>query len=168
MMATVKAEIRSGMYYDSAVLMQLQRSLAGLAGVQDAGVVMGTESNKELLAHIDLLSPEVQSSKPDDLVIVVRAEDEKTALEAISKVDELLTRRKSGIEQEYKPHSLETAAEMLPNASVTPPVWHARLFAQASMFSSSAIMFPLKRKLLLRLNLRNLACWSWARTAVPR
>jgi FdrA protein len=117
MMATVKAEIRSGMYYDSAVLMQLQRSLAGLAGVQDAGVVMGTESNKELLAHIDLLSPEVQSSKPDDLVIVVRAEDEKTALEAISKVDELLTRRKSGIEQEYKPHSLETAAEMLPNAS---------------------------------------------------
>ena len=80
-MAIVKAEIRSGTYYDSAVLMQLQRSLAGLPGVQDAGVVMGTDSNKELLAHINLLSEMVQGAKPDDLVIVVRAEDEKTAAE---------------------------------------------------------------------------------------
>ena len=116
-MATVKVEIRSGAYYNSAVLMQLQRSLAGLPGVQDAGVIMGTESNKELLAHIDLVSPEVESSKPDDLVIVIRADDDASALDAIGKVDELLTRRKSGIEQEYKPHSLETAAEMLPEAS---------------------------------------------------
>ena len=116
-MATIKAEIRSGTYYDSAVLMQLQRSLAGLAGVQDAGVVMGTESNKELLAHIQLVSDEVTASKPDDLVIVVRAEDEKAALEALGKVDELLTRRKGGVDQEYRPRSLEKAAEMLPDAS---------------------------------------------------
>ena len=72
---TIKAEIRRGAYYDSAVLMQLQRSLAALAGVQDAGVVMGTDSNKELLAHIDLLSPEAQSARPDDMVIVVRARE---------------------------------------------------------------------------------------------
>jgi hypothetical protein len=55
-MSVLKSEIRSGVYYDSAVLMQLQRSLAGLPGVQDAGVIMGTESNKELLAHIDLVT----------------------------------------------------------------------------------------------------------------
>ena len=114
---TIKAEIRRGAYYDSAVLMQLQRSLAGLAGVQDAGVVMGTDSNKELLAHIDLLSPEAQAAKPDDLVIVVRAENDGAAQEALGKVDELLSRRKSGIEQEYRPHSLETANGMLPEAA---------------------------------------------------
>ena len=116
-MATIKAEIRRGVYYDSAVLMQLQRSLAALSGVEDAGVVMGTESNKELLAHIQLLSDEVIASKPDDLVIVVRAENDGAALDAIGKVDELLTRRKSGIEQEYRPRSLDTAIEMLPDAS---------------------------------------------------
>ncbi len=116
-MAIIKSEIRSGAYYDSAVLMQLQRSLAGLPGIQDAGVIMGTDSNKELLAHIDLVSPEVESSKPDDMVIVVRAETEQAALDAIGKVDELLSRRKSGIEQEFRPHSLETAVEMLPEAS---------------------------------------------------
>ncbi|RPJ46930.1 MAG: acyl-CoA synthetase FdrA, partial [Chloroflexi bacterium] len=116
-MAIVKAEIRSGAYYDSAVLMQLQRSLAELPGIQDAGVVMGTDSNKELLAHINLLSAEVEAARPDDMVIVVRAEDEKAAVEALGKVDELLSRRKSGIEQDYQPRSLETAAEMLPDAS---------------------------------------------------
>lgn len=116
-MAIIKTQIRSGVYYDSAKLMQLQRSLAGLPGVLDAGVVMGTESNKELLAHIDLNTTEVQASKPDDLVIVVKSESAQVAEEAIGKVDELLAARKSDIDQEYMPHSLEAAAEMLPDAS---------------------------------------------------
>jgi FdrA protein len=115
-MTVIKAEIRSGSYYDSAFLMQLQRSLAGLAGVQDAGVVMGTEGNKEILAHIDLLSPEAQSAKPDDLVIVVRAETMEAVDAALGQVDDLLTRRKSRSESEYRPQSLETAVGMLPEA----------------------------------------------------
>jgi FdrA protein len=115
-MAVIKAEIRSGAYYDSAFLMQLQRSMAGLAGVQDAGVVMGTEGNKEILAHIELLSPEAQAAKPDDLVIVVRAETMAAAEAALGQVDELLTRRKTRSSQEYRPQSLETAVQMLPEA----------------------------------------------------
>ena len=62
-MAVLKTEIRSGVYYDSAKLMQLQRILADLPGVEDAGVVMGTESNKEILTHIDLITPEVKSAQ---------------------------------------------------------------------------------------------------------
>jgi len=115
-MATLKTEIRSGVYYDSAKLMALQRSLAGLPGILDAGVVMGTDSNKELLAHIDLDTPEVRSTKPDDLAIVVKAENEKAALEALGKVDELLAARKSTGDQEYQPRSLESAVDMLPEA----------------------------------------------------
>ncbi len=116
-MTIIKAEIRSGTYYDSAVLMQLQRSVAQLAGVQDAGVVMGTEENKEILAHIDLVSPEITAAKPDDMVIVVRADNEAAAKEALSQVDELLTRKKSSADQDYRPKSLEAAADMLPDAS---------------------------------------------------
>lgn len=115
-MTAIKAEIRSGTYYDSAFLMQLQRSLAGLPGVQDAGVVMGTEGNKEILAHIDLLPPEAQIAKPDDLVIVIRAETEAAASEALAQVDDLLTRRKTRSEQDYRPQSLENAVKMLPEA----------------------------------------------------
>jgi FdrA protein len=97
--------------------MQLQRSLADLAGVHDAGVVMGTDANKDVLAQSDLLATEVQAAGADDLVIVVRADDEESAQAALDRVDDLLTaRRKGGVEQEYLPKSLESADQMLPNA----------------------------------------------------
>ncbi|RME44941.1 MAG: hypothetical protein D6791_12030, partial [Chloroflexi bacterium] len=65
-MTAIKVEIRPGAYYDSVVLMQLQRSLAGLPGVLDAGVVMGTDANKELLEQSGLLPPEAAAAKADD------------------------------------------------------------------------------------------------------
>ena len=116
-MAVIKAQIRTGVYYDSAVLMQLQRSLANLPGVGDAGVIMGTDTNKELLERIDLVSPEVTASRENDLVIVVRADNEKTADEAIAKVDELLTAKKATTETNVRPKSIEAANEILPESS---------------------------------------------------
>jgi FdrA protein len=115
-MAITKAEIRTGAYYDSVVLMQLQRSLAGLPGIQDAGVVMGTAANKDILSGTGLLAPEAQAAAADDLVIVVLADDSAAAEAALGKVDELLTQRRGGVEQDYLPKSLESAAQMLPNA----------------------------------------------------
>jgi FdrA protein len=96
--------------------MQLQRSLAALPGVLDAGVVMATAANKDILAQSGLLTPEAQAAVADDLVIVVRAEDDTAAQAALAQVDELLTRRRKGIEQEYRPKSLESAAQMMPDA----------------------------------------------------
>lgn len=116
-MAFIKAEIRKGAYYDSAFLMQLQRTFSDLPGVQDAGVVMGTDTNKELLARIDLLSPEVESAKADDLIVVVRADDEAGATHNLGRLDELLSQRRSAIEQDYHPQSVEMAAKMLPDSS---------------------------------------------------
>ncbi|MDY7039525.1 MAG: acyl-CoA synthetase FdrA [Chloroflexota bacterium] len=115
-MAVTKAEIRSGAYYDSVVLMQLQRSLAALPGVLDAGVVMGTDANKNILAQSDLLTPGAQAAVADDLLIVVRAKDGATAQAALAQVDELLTRRRARIEQEYRPKSLESAVQVLTEA----------------------------------------------------
>ncbi len=116
-MSVIKAEIRSGVYYDSAVLMQLQRSLADLPGVEDAGVIMGTPTNKELLMRVNLVTPEVEQAKENDLVIVVRAGDEKSAGDALQRVDELLSARKSSIQQDYRPRSLEGAQSMMPDAN---------------------------------------------------
>lgn len=116
-MSITKGEIRSGVYYDSVVLMLLQRSLSEQPGVHDAGVVMGTEANKELLIQSDLLAPEVQAAGADDMVIVIKAENEATAKAALARVDELLiTRRGEGVEAEYLPKSLEAAVQMMPSA----------------------------------------------------
>ena len=118
-MAMIKTEIRSGAYYDSVVLMQLQRALADLPQVEDAGVVMGTEANLELLDQTGLLVDEIKNARPDDLVIVVKAEDAKTAGEALAKVDELVAARRSreGAGEDFLPRSLESAAKALPGAN---------------------------------------------------
>ncbi|MEW6084576.1 MAG: acyl-CoA synthetase FdrA [Chloroflexota bacterium] len=116
-MTVVNWNVRAGAYYDSVVLMQLQRGLLGLPGVVDAGVVMATPANRELLAANNLL-PEAVTASPDDLLIVVKANDDSSAENAIGRVDELLARRKSTSDaQDFRPRSLSGAVKQLPEAS---------------------------------------------------
>jgi len=111
----ISFEIRRGAYYDSVVLMQLQRALVGLDHVIDAGVVMATPANLELLQQNDLLPLDIKAA-PEDLLIVVRAENDGDASAALSQVDALLSRRRAAVEAEFRPHSLESATKMLPGA----------------------------------------------------
>lgn len=115
-MTVTKSEIRAGAYFDSVILMQLQRSLAALPGVDDAGVVMATPANLELLADGDLLTSEGKAASPDDLLIVVRAAKAAEAKAALAQVDELLKKRRSAISQEFRPRSLSAAVKNLPSA----------------------------------------------------
>jgi FdrA protein len=116
-MTIIHGEIRTGAYYDSVILMQLQRTLSGLHGIIDAGVVMGTQANKDVLAQSSLWTAELQEAKADDLVIVLRAEDVVVAQAALDQVDQLLaTRRRGGGVEDYRPKTLESAAKMLPEA----------------------------------------------------
>lgn len=112
----LKSEIRPGAYFDSIVLMQLQRKLAAMPGVEDAGVVMATPANIELLADFELLSSEGKRAGPDDLLIVVKAKDEPTAADALSKVNALLQQKRAAISQEFRPRSLNLAVKQLPQA----------------------------------------------------
>ena len=114
-MAYTKHEIRAGAYYDSVVLMQLQKALAGLPGMIDAGVVMATPANRDLLlaTGFDLSG---MDAKADDLLIVVKAESEADAASAIGQVDELLKRRRSTTAQDFQPRSLKGAVSNLPDA----------------------------------------------------
>jgi FdrA protein len=113
---SIHYEIRPGAYYDSVVLMQLQRSLAALPGVVDAGVVMATPANRDLLASSGLLPSEVTKAGNDDLLIVVKAETEEAATAALSQVDALIKQRRSTASQSYRPRSLAAAAKQLPEA----------------------------------------------------
>src|ERR1700752_2742778 len=115
-MTVTKWNVRAGAYYDSVVLMQLQRGLIGLPGILDAGVVMATPANRELLAANNLL-PDSVTASPDDLLIVVKAEDDNSAADAIGQVDELLARRKStNVSQDFSPRSLSGAVKQLSDA----------------------------------------------------
>jgi FdrA protein len=115
-MTVTKYDIRRGAYYDSVVLMQLQRGLIGLPGVIDAGVVMATPANCDLLAANNLLPVSITAS-PDDLLIVVKAENESSANDAIHQVDSLLAKKRSSVVQEFRPRSLSGAVKQLPEAN---------------------------------------------------
>ncbi len=112
----VRCEVRPGAYYDSVVLMQLQRGLTALPGVLDAGVVMGTAANREILAASGLLTPEAERAEPGDLLIAVRAESEGTAGEALAGVDSLLRQRRGSSGEGYRPRGLDGAIRQLPEA----------------------------------------------------
>ncbi len=113
----ILAQIRPGAYYDSVILMQLQRALVALPGVDEAGAVMGTAANKDVLAQSGLVTTAAQAAKADDLVIVVRADSEAHAQAAIAQIDALLTRRSSAEgATDYRPKTLATAVHLLPAA----------------------------------------------------
>jgi FdrA protein len=117
-MAVSKFEVRPGVYYDSVVLMQLQKALGELPGVIDAGVVMATAANRDLLQAADFDLTGI-GARADDLLIVVKGEDEGSAQSAIEQVDDLLKRRSSQAAGDFCPHSLTGALEYLPQSKWT-------------------------------------------------
>jgi FdrA protein len=132
----IRCAVRPGSYYDSVVLMQLQRALAALPGVLDAGVVMATPANRELLAASGLLPGEEMAAGPHDLLIAVRAESGAAAGEALARVDSLLHVRRSDGEQEFRPRSLASAFKLLPAARwvlISVPGRHAAGIAEEAL-----------------------------------
>jgi FdrA protein len=112
----LRSAVRAGSYHDSVVLMQLQRALAALPGIVDAGVVMATPANRAMLAASGLL-PETGAGGDGDLLIAVRAESEVAAGEALGRVDALLqVRRTGGGGKGFRPRSLQGAVKALPSA----------------------------------------------------
>jgi FdrA protein len=95
--------------------MQLQRGLLALHGIEDAGVVMGTQANKDVLAQSGLLVQAAQAAGADDLVIAVRGADASSAEAALEQVDALLA-QKAQHTSDFRPRSIETAAHMHPAA----------------------------------------------------
>jgi FdrA protein len=108
--------IRRGAYHDSVVLLGLQAALAALPGVIDAAVVMATPANLELLAAGGLLPPAAAGAGPADLLVVVRAESERQAGEALGRLGPLLTARTRVAGEGVRPRSLAGAVKQLPAA----------------------------------------------------
>jgi FdrA protein len=63
--------------------MRLSRRLSGQPGVENAALMIGTPSNKALLRDAGLLAPDGEGAGPNDLIIAVRAGDEKSGRRAL-------------------------------------------------------------------------------------
>src|SRR5215471_19258814 len=77
----VRGVVRRSAYYDSAALMRVQQALRNFPGIDEAGVVMATPANLELLrqagldpAHLDAASGEPRERRgaaASDLVVMI-------------------------------------------------------------------------------------------------
>ena len=73
MSAAIVNEVRKGFYLDSVALMRRSREIAGLPGVEEAALMMGTPSNRQILADADLLAADCETAGGGDLIIGIRA-----------------------------------------------------------------------------------------------
>ncbi len=114
---TVKLLIKASEYHDSVTLMLVARELTALPGVQDAAVVMGTESNKSILAQSGLLTAEASAAGPNDLVIAVSSEGDPA--EALQEAEKLLARKQAAAEgDDFRPKTIRGAVKTRPEANV--------------------------------------------------
>jgi len=128
----VRIAIRRSAYYDSVTLMQAQQALRAFPGIAEAGVVMGTEANLDLLRQAGL-DPGSATATPDDLVVAVRGDREERVEAALASLDALLRPGTSGTarhreaegrppggagEEVYRPRTVAAAARLLPDANL--------------------------------------------------
>ncbi len=115
----VKSLVKHSEYHDSVSLMLVARSLSSMAGMCDAAVVMATEANKAILSAARLLTDEVKAATPNDLAIVVSAEDGAVADAALQQAEQLLKKKAASAGTgEFRPRSLRSAASMHSDANV--------------------------------------------------
>jgi succinyl-CoA synthetase alpha subunit len=162
----VKNIIRENTYLDSIILMSMSDQLRQLDGVEEVSAIMGTEANKEILKNIGLLEQEGERAKPGDLIIAVKAQNEKSSIGVIRKSEELLTKRALVVDghEEALPISYDSALEMMPAANlvvVSVPGQYAGSVAMEALESGRHVMIfsdnvPLHEEIELKKRAREL------------
>lgn len=120
MSAVILNEVRKGFYLDSVALMRFSRSIAGLEGVEEAALMMGTPANRQIMADADLLDEAGKEAGGGDLVIGIRARDRDSAERALAKSQALIDRPgTAGLSSSvWRPRSLRAAVKVLPQANL--------------------------------------------------
>lgn len=100
------------LYRDSVALMSIASDLEAIDGVIQAGAVMATAANHDILARSQML-PEDLAAEPDDLLIVVRAQNTEIAESALDHADAQLTAKVKPTEGGSLAYADKTVAEAL-------------------------------------------------------
>ena len=109
--------IRRNQYYDSVFLMGISKRISDVQGVKQNAVLMGSETNKGLLADIGIRDAQIDAAQPNDLIMAVIAETPHIVSEVLEKLDEFLL---GGVQvaSTSNPHSFEEGLAQKPNANL--------------------------------------------------
>ena len=120
MSSFVLTEVRKGFYLDSVALMRLSRSIAERPGVAEAGLMMGTPANRQILANAGLLTEAAPATQGNDLIVSVRADSEAVARDALAAALAELDKPRASAAgaQAWNPRSLRGALKAMPDANL--------------------------------------------------
>ena len=117
-MRFVLNRVERGRYLDSVALMRLSRRLTALPGVEEASLMIGSPTNKALLREAGLLAAEGEQAGANDIVIALRASDERLGRDALASALTLETSRELSSESLPRVRSLARAIDVLPGINL--------------------------------------------------
>ena len=113
-----KVFVYKNQYQDSVRLMSISREAAKLDGVSKVLALLGTVSNKDVIARLGLKDPAVDAATASDLMICIEAKDDAAVKAALDNVQAHLKTKAGGSKaEELKPATIEEAADRLEDAN---------------------------------------------------
>lgn len=110
-------ELRPGAYADSVTLLQVSRTVQGLAGVAAAQVAMATPLNVDVLTEMGFDVP--AEATPNDMVVALRLDDAGALAAALAGVEQALrdaSRRESGPAETAPPRTTGSGLRRTPES----------------------------------------------------
>src|SRR5712691_6923492 len=119
-MSVVLNEVRRATYFDSIVLMRISRQIAALPGVEEAGLMIATPANKDILREAGILGDEGDKANPGDLILSLRAQDRAAGVAALIAARKLLDRpdTSGAASSSHAPRTIRAAVQEMPNANL--------------------------------------------------
>ena len=113
-----KVFVYKNQYQDSVRLMSISREAAKLDGVSKVLALLGTVSNKDVIARLGLKDPAVDAATASDLMVCIEAKDDAAVKAALDNVQAHLKTKAGGSkDEELKPATIEEAADRLEDAN---------------------------------------------------
>lgn len=114
----IKQEIRKNAYYDSVTLMIISKELKKLPGINEALVGMGTDLNREIAHKLGLGGGEFDTITANDFFVAVECGSEEDFCNAVTALDDLLSKKTQKGKSNYFPPSLDGAIRLEPELNM--------------------------------------------------
>ncbi|MDR1534459.1 MAG: acyl-CoA synthetase FdrA [Planctomycetota bacterium] len=117
----IKTIVMPNSYRDSVFLMKLSGQAKEEGGAETVSAMMATIRNKELFEASGLMTPEIQAANPNDLVIAVRAEEDRLEIAAAAVVrmlEEAPAGKQDGPRGNAAPRTIDGAMAIDPKLNI--------------------------------------------------
>ena len=119
-MSVILNDVRRGAYLDSVALMRVARTLSGLPGVEEVGLMIGTPANRDILREANVINADGETAGPGDLILAFRAVDQAAADAALAAARQALDQPKQskGGATAWHPRTIRAAVAEQPDANL--------------------------------------------------